>query len=357
MTVAVVHDVALEDGGGMNVVRTMRDVLDADLYVGIAGDGVLEPEEVELFSGLGRAIAKRSPTARGLYNTWRFQSVAALEDYDVVVTSGCGTDWYTPADEQALVRYVHSPAPLVYHEYPRIADSVLGRLNGLVSRTLRAPTHRFPDGWLANSDETRRRLRHYVGVDAEVLYPPVAVEDVYADERGDYHLLISRLTERKRVLETVRAFDAAGESLVVVGEGPIADQVAAAAEDSECVTFRGWVDEAEKRSLLASARSVVVPSGVESFGIVAVEAFASGTPVVGRRGGFLDHLVRDGWNGVQYEDDVVEAARSADACEATVAELQTFAEGFSESAFAEQLEAAVEAAVERNSLGESPIEP
>jgi glycosyltransferase involved in cell wall biosynthesis len=356
MTVAVVHDVALEDGGGMNVVRTMCDVLDADLYVGIAAEGVLDPDEVELCSGLGRAIAKRSPTVRGLYNTWRFQSIPVLEEYDVVVASGCGTDWYTPGDEQALVRYVHSPAPLVYHEYHRIADSALGRLNGMVSRTLRAPTHRFPDVWLANSDQTRRRLRHYVDVDADVLYPPVSVEELYADERGDYHLLISRLTERKRVLETVRAFDAAGESLVVVGEGPIADRVATTAEDSDCVTFRGWVEEEEKRSLLASARSVVVPSGVESFGIVAVEAFASGAPVVCRHGGFLDHLVRDGWNGVQYEDGVVEAARSADACEATVEELQAFAEEFSESAFAEQLEDAVETARERNSVRQSPIE-
>ena len=46
------------------------------------------------------------------------------------------------------------------------------------------------------------------------------------------------------------------------------------------VTFVGWVRGEEKARLLAGARVVAMPSRVETFGIVAVEALAAATPVV-----------------------------------------------------------------------------
>jgi glycosyltransferase involved in cell wall biosynthesis len=46
------------------------------------------------------------------------------------------------------------------------------------------------------------------------------------------------------------------------------------------VRFVGWVQGAAKYDLLSSARLVVVPSRHETFGLVAVEALASGTPVI-----------------------------------------------------------------------------
>lgn len=71
--------------------------------------------------------------------------------------------------------------------------------------------------------------------------------------------------------------------LVVAGHGPdemrvrrLADHLGITAR----VRFVGWVSGAEKARLLAGSRLVVVPSRAETFGIVAVEALAAGTPVV-----------------------------------------------------------------------------
>jgi glycosyltransferase involved in cell wall biosynthesis len=49
-------------------------------------------------------------------------------------------------------------------------------------------------------------------------------------------------------------------------------------EDS--VRFVGWLDDRTRFEYLAAARLVVVPSRFETFGMVALEAFAVGTPVV-----------------------------------------------------------------------------
>ena len=71
--------------------------------------------------------------------------------------------------------------------------------------------------------------------------------------------------------------------LVIAGRGPderrvrqLADRLGVAGR----VRFAGWVSGAEKARLLAASRLVVVPSRAETFGIVAVEALAAGTPVV-----------------------------------------------------------------------------
>lgn len=65
------------------------------------------------------------------------------------------------------------------------------------------------------------------------------------------------------------------------------------------VQFRTNVSEDEKRELLRSARTLVVPSAVEGFGIVVLEANACGVPVVASSG-VPEGAVRDEWNGLRY---------------------------------------------------------
>jgi len=73
-----------------------------------------------------------------------------------------------------------------------------------------------------------------------------------------------------------------GGELLVAGGGPEKGRVRRFAQDlgAEGVRFLGWCDGPDKVDLLAGARLVVVPSRHETFGMVAVEALAAGTPVV-----------------------------------------------------------------------------
>lgn len=79
------------------------------------------------------------------------------------------------------------------------------------------------------------------------------------------------------------------------------------------VEFRFNVSEREKRHLLDSARVLVVPSVVEGFGIVVLEANASGVPVIASSG-VPEGAVRDGMNGLRYPYGDI-AALSADISE------------------------------------------
>lgn len=80
-----------------------------------------------------------------------------------------------------------------------------------------------------------------------------------------------------------RAHQDVDGDLVIVGSGPDEELVRRMARDSgleERVRFTGWVDGADKFRLLSNARLAVIPSRHETFGLVAIEALATGTPTV-----------------------------------------------------------------------------
>jgi glycosyltransferase involved in cell wall biosynthesis len=72
------------------------------------------------------------------------------------------------------------------------------------------------------------------------------------------------------------------------------------------VEFRFDLAEAEKRQLIRESRLLVVPSSVEGFGIVALEANACGVPVVASSG-VPEGAVRDGFNGLRYQFGDIQA--------------------------------------------------
>ena len=84
---------------------------------------------------------------------------------------------------------------------------------------------------------------------------------------------------------------------MIAGEGHDEDRIrreVARLGLTDRVTFVGWVRGEEKARLLAGARVVAMPSRVETFGIVAVEAFAAATPVVAFAISSLHEVVPEG---------------------------------------------------------------
>ncbi len=114
---------------------------------------------------------------------------------------------------------------------------------------------------------------------------------------------VSNFRPVKRVRDIVRIFAKVNESvpsvLVMVGDGPDRD---AAEEEARTHGVEGSVSFLGKigniAPLLASADLFLLPSQSESFGLSALEALASGVPVIGTNAGGLPEVVRDGVTGV-----------------------------------------------------------
>jgi glycosyltransferase involved in cell wall biosynthesis len=121
----------------------------------------------------------------------------------------------------------------------------------------------------------------------------------------DYYLLAGEIRAYKGAAVAVRACAELGRRLIVVGGGDHSDLKKLAGPLTE---FRGRVDDAEFRAILSRCRALLFP-GVEDFGIVPVEAMASGRPVIAlAKGGALDTMVH-GETGLLYEEDSPEGLK------------------------------------------------
>ena len=113
-----------------------------------------------------------------------------------------------------------------------------------------------------------------------MIWPPVSVDDfevVGEHELGDYYLMAGELVRYKRPDLAVEAFNAMGRKLVVIGGGEMLDEIRRLAGPS--VTVLGPQPFSVLRHHYARCRALIFP-GEEDFGMVPVEAMASGCPVV-----------------------------------------------------------------------------
>lgn len=80
---------------------------------------------------------------------------------------------------------------------------------------------------------------------------------------------------------------------------------------TDLVTFLGARDQDRLHHYYSSAEMVIMPSHYESFGMVALEAMACGTPVIASEVGGLAYLIRDGETGFHVPDGDPEALACA----------------------------------------------
>ena len=170
-------------------------------------------------------------------------------------------------------------------------------LGGYVKRTcadLRAwdrATSARPDVLLADSSHVAERIRRHWGRDAEVVTPPVDVERFAAGQGPrERYLLAGAFAPYKRGDLAVAACREAGRPLRVAGSGQ--ERAALERLAAPGTEFLGWVREEDMPAVYADAKALLFP-GEEDFGIMPVEAMASGTPVIAYgKGGALETVGR-----------------------------------------------------------------
>ncbi len=242
------------------------------------------------------------------YGVWEDVDWRGHGPPDLLVTSGATARAVLTPDATLHVNYCHSPPRWLYDRYH---DRIAG-LPGPVAlavrpalrylRTRDAAVDSRVDAYLANSPVIARRLWKFYGRDAEVVYPPVDVGSYEAGPRGEFYLHVGRLDAEKGVEAVVEAFAGLDHELVLIG--PDGDATAAVEQRVTAapnVERRGFVPEDEKRDLLAHCRAVVFNGAGEDFGIVPIEALASGKATIARDEGFPGLFVREGETGLLHD--------------------------------------------------------
>ncbi len=283
-----------------------------------------------------------------------------LPESDVVLTSSSAFAHGVRVPEDAVhICYCHAPFRYAWYEEARALAEARAPLRPPLRAQLRRmrrwdlAASRRVDAYIANSELTRERIKRYYGRDAPVVHPPVETQRFAPGTPGDSLLVVSEIVRHKRVQVALEAARRARAPIRVVGSGPDFTALREAYPEAE---FLGRASDEELVELYASARAVVMPS-LEEFGITAVEAQASGRPVIAPAAGGALETVLDGQTGrLAMLDDVESFARAIeglDKLDFDPARAVANAERFSVAAFRRRLATHVTQILQRP--GETPI--
>lgn len=144
------------------------------------------------------------------------------------------------------------------------------------------------------------RIQKYYNRSSVLIYPPVEVSKFStSSELGNYFLMVGRLVSYKKFDVAIEAFNRLGLPLKIAGVGPEQKRLQKMAERN--IEFLGNVNDDQLASLYSRARALVFPQE-EDFGIVPLEAMASGRPVIAYRSGGTLETVIEGETGMFFDD-------------------------------------------------------
>ncbi|HJN15559.1 MAG TPA: glycosyltransferase, partial [Armatimonadota bacterium] len=137
-------------------------------------------------------------------------------------------------------------------------------------------------------------------IDSQVIEAPVDTQRLLPEDHDEDHFLaVAALNPYKRVDLAIEAFNELGLPLVVVGDGPMREDLAALAGPN--IRMAGKVSDEELQHLYGRCRALVMPQ-LEDFGIAPVEAMSTGRPVIAYGAGGALETVIDGETGVFFDE-------------------------------------------------------
>lgn len=319
MKVAIIHYWLVAMRGGERVLERLCMLYpEADIFT-----HVYRPEAMSALirsRKVTTSFIQKLPGATRRYQSYLPLMPLALEqfdlrDYDLVLASEAGPAKGVITRPDALsLCYCHSPMRYIWDQYP-VYRAQAGMVTRMVMPFL---SHRLRqwdttsasrvDRFAANSSFVRSRVRKFYGRDADVVYPPVATDDFSLAEPGDHYLWVSQLVPYKRPDLVVDAFNSNGLPLLIVGDGPCAAETRKRANGN--IRFEQRLNYAALREAYSRARALIF-TAEEDFGIVPVEAMASGRPVIAYGRGGATETVVEGQTGLFFHEQSAAALNEA----------------------------------------------
>ena len=349
MRVAIVHYWLVNMGGGEKVLEALcRLYPEAHIYTHVLDRANLSPAIAR--HPITTTFINKLPFSKKYYPRYLPLMPFALEqldltDYDLVISSESGPakGIVTRADTPHIC-YCHTPMRYLWDNWAEYLASS-GLLTRCAMRLLLPGLRRWDvassfrvDHFVANSHNVARRIRKHWRRESAVVPPPVNIETFTAKKSpgGAHYVCFGRLTAYKGMDIAVQACTRLSRPLLVLGEGEEMDRLKAIAGPT--VRFLGRRSDEEVATVLAASRALLFP-GEEDFGIVPLEAAASGVPVLAyARGGALE-TVRPEETGLLFNEQTPESLTAAilkfeeDEMRFNPAAIRAHAENFSEQQF------------------------
>jgi glycosyltransferase involved in cell wall biosynthesis len=237
-----------------------------------------------------------------------------LSDFDIIISSSSAfVKGLTKGDKTKHICYCHAPTRYLWDD----KEEYIGNLpEGKILKMFLPKLLNKLQAWdydkaqqvnyfIANSKFIADKINKHYHRQADVIYPPVKINDFQiSSDIEDYFLIVSRLRPYKKVDLAIRAFNNLKLPLKIIGSGSEINKLKKIAKSN--IEFLGELSDQERNKYLSRCRAFIYPQ-IEDFGITALEAMASGRPVIAlAKGGALETVV-DGVTGSFFDDQTWES--------------------------------------------------
>lgn len=322
MKIALVHDYLVQYGGAERVLEAFTEIFPyAPIYTIIydkdAMHGVFDGKRIYT------SYLQKFPFARKKHRLFPLLMPIAIEqfnfdDYDVVLSdSSSYAKGIITGPNTLHICYMHTPMRYAWDDCQKYTQDfkMLSLLKKFVPFAMnyirlwdKVSADRV-DLFLANSNFVAKRIKKYYRKDSTVIHPPVNVKKFYAGkENKGYYLMVGRLIAYKKHDIAIRAFNKLGLPLKIIGRGPEMKRLAKLAGPN--IEFLGRVPDEDLPKYYAECKAFIFPQE-EDFGIVAIEALASGKPLIAFRGGDIPEHMKENKMGIFFEEQSAEGVIAA----------------------------------------------
>ncbi|WP_447979743.1 glycosyltransferase [Candidatus Nitrospira bockiana] len=303
MRVAIVHDWLTGMRGGERCLEALCELFPkAPIYtlLHVPGSVSAAIEEHQIVTSFVQSL----PCVTSWYRYYLPIFPSAIErfnfdDFDVILSSShCVAKGVRVPKGVCHISYIHTPMRYVWDQY----DSYFGKGRcAFITRSVMSAVRVSLQKWdvasssrvhyfVANSQHVADRVRRHYSRHSSVICPPVDYGAfAISDERQDYYLVVTAFAPYKRVDLAIEACNRLSRPLKIIGSGQDEQRLRALAGPT--VEFLGWQPDEVLRRHYSRCKALLFP-GQEDFGIVPLEAMASGRPVIAYgKGGALETVV------------------------------------------------------------------
>ncbi|MEM1252658.1 MAG: glycosyltransferase [Cyanobacteria bacterium P01_H01_bin.21] len=298
MKIALIHDYLTQKGGAERVFELLcKRFPEADIYTSLySPNDTIDIGNRRVYTTKLQAIPGASKNFRLLAPLY-FRAFEALnlQQYDLIISSTTSfaksvikrADAYHICFCHNITRFLWDTRTYIdqYQDYKALMPIIQPIFQKLKEIDLKHAQK--PDLYISNSTTVARRIQQTYKQPAITVNYPIDINRFnFSDQKEDFYLISSRLLGYKRVDVVIEAFNWLGWPLVITGNGPERDRLEAMALPN--ITFLGHVSDEQRKHLMSRAKAVIV-AALEDYGLVPIEANASGTPVISYgAGGVLD---------------------------------------------------------------------
>lgn len=318
MRIALVHDYLVQYGGAERVLECFAEIFPyAPIYTIVYDKKIMREKFAD--KDVRVSYLQKWPFVKRHHRVFPMLMPLAIEQfdfsrYDIVLSDSSSYAKGIITSSRTLhICYMHTPMRYAWDDcqkyasdfsFPRLIKKIVPLPISYLRLWDKVSAERV-DKFIANSNFVARRIKKYYGKESQVIHPPVNTNNFYVSRRHkDYFLMVGRLIAYKRHDIAIEAFNKLGLPLKIIGRGPELKKLKKMAKPN--IEFLGQVSDQELANYYAQCRAFIFPQE-EDFGIVAIEAMASGRPIIAFRGGDILEHMEEGKMGIFFNQQDPEA--------------------------------------------------